>query len=766
MFDYEHTQHFENVLIAAKREALDAGAEAVTPAHLFIGLMHSGAGFSSVVLQGMNISATSARSAMHKHFGLYPKKVESEEVGMSMNSMRALDTAKKIAGPETLCPHHLLISLLVQSSNQNTELSFVLRDLGFTPNGVLENVQHVLSEKFEEYMMSRKPEAKHTTKHKKHQTSSSPHPLPRCLSTFGKDLTALAEAGKLDPVVGRDSEVYRAIRTLLRRRKSNPCFVGKAGVGKSAIAEGLAQRIAEGNVPEALRGCRIVEINSGSLLSGTKYRGDFEERVTKIIKEVSENTNIILFFDEMHTLLDGNSLDSSGMSASNILKPALARGDVRTMGATTLEEYRKYIEKDPALERRFQKIVIEEPTVEQTVEILSNLRKRYEEHHGITIEDDAIKAAVKLSERYIYDRQLPDKAIDILDETASLVQLSGGTQMAEQDVASVISELTGIPVGNISETESKRLLSLEKRLHTRVVGQHEAVVATANAIRRNRAGLKDTHRPIGSFLFLGPTGVGKTELSLALSETLYQQKKSLIRLDMSEYMESASVSKLLGAAPGYIGFDSHEALTEKIAQKPHSVVLFDEIEKAHPDVWNILLQILDAGTLVSSSGREVSFKNAVVIVTSNIGANHLVTPTRSLGFSQSTEQESAQSKVLDDLKRMLKPELLNRFDEIIVFDKLTLNDASAITQKMANEVAEKALAAGLVLTFTDEVIDVLAEKGYDPLYGARPIRRVIQKEVEDKLANMMLDSQVTTGDCIECGFDGKIRFTVKSEAKV
>jgi len=763
-----HTPYLENALDKAREEAQACGADAITPAHLFLGLMDESAGFSSIVLTTANIKKDYVRKIIHKRFGVFFDK-DNDEIGLSAQSLKALESAKHIAGAEQVNTHHLLMAILFISSREHTELTFVLHEAGHSPTEIMEYAQKLIAERYSE--SEQRPRSKkrpgHTSKNHHQSSSGTPsHSMPQVLSAFGKDLTTLAEKGQLDPVIGRDVEIQRAIRTLLRRRKSNPCFVGKAGVGKSAVVEGLAQKIADGTVPEALKNCRIIEINTGALLSGTKYRGDFEERMTRVIKEATDNQNFILFFDEMHTLLDGSGVESSGMSASNLLKPALARGSIRTIGATTVEEYRRHVEKDPALERRFQKVMIGEPSIQETVDILANLRPRYEDHHGITIEDDALLAAAELSQRYLNDRQLPDKAVDVLDEASSMIQLSTRFQMTKDDIAEVIAEMTGIPVGAISETESQRLLALESRLHSRVIGQTKAVIATANAIRRNRAGLNDRNRPIGSFLFLGPTGVGKTELSLALSETLFQCKESLIRLNMSEYMENASVSKLLGAAPGYVGYESHEALTEKIALKPHSVVLFDEIEKAHPDVWNLLLQILDAGTLTSSSGHEVSFKNAVVIMTSNIGANHLVSPSRSLGFTQNPETESGKGKVMEELKKTFRPEFLNRIDEIIVFDKLTRDDTIVIVEMMLHKVSEKALVAELTLEFTDEAVEALAEKGYDPVYGARPLRRLIQREIEDKLANKILDGSVSAGDHVVCSFSEAFEFEVKSKITI
>lgn len=649
------------------------------------------------------------------------------------------------------------------------------------------------------------------------------------LDQFGNDLTAQASAGKFDPVIGRNTEIERVLQILSRRTKNNPCLIGEPGVGKTAVAEGLAQKIASGDVPELLKDKRLVSVDLSSMVAGAKYRGEFEERLKKAVEEVVTAGNVILFIDEIHTIVGAGSAEGA-IDASNILKPSLARGEIQLIGATTVNEYRKYIEKDAALERRFQPVTVGEPTVDETIEILMGLRDRYEAHHGVKITDDAIKTAAKLSQRYITDRYLPDKAIDLVDEAASKKRLSTmtapnevkelekeietviaekqaaivaqdfeqaaklrdrekslteemnehkskwkeGTSSKEhvvsgEDIADIISLWTNIPVKKLAEEESQRLKNLENVLHERVVGQDEAVTAVAKAIRRGRAGLKDPKRPIGSFIFLGPTGVGKTELSKALAESMFGTEDSMIRVDMSEYMEKHSVSKFIGSPPGYVGFDEGGQLTEKIRKKPYSVLLFDEIEKAHPDVFNIMLQILEDGILTDAQGRKVDFRNTVIIMTSNLGAKEILNTGTKLGFSSGSqeagkgENEIIKDRVMGELKRTFRPEFLNRIDDIIVFDRLGEESIRKISALMLGELSKRLAANEIEATFTESTIAAVSKEGFDPTYGARPLRRAIQSKIEDLLSEEIIDGKIKPGDNVEVDFEDDRFFTKVKE---
>ena len=643
------------------------------------------------------------------------------------------------------------------------------------------------------------------------------------LSQFGSDLTAMAKEGKFDPIVGRDKEIERVVQILSRRTKNNPCLIGEPGVGKTAVAEGLAQKIASGEIPEILKGKTVFSLDLSSMIAGTKYRGEFEERIKKALDEVKKNANVILFIDEVHTLIGAGAAEGA-MDAANILKPLLARGELQLIGATTLDEYRKNIEKDSALERRFQPVQVGEPTVNETIEILKGIREKYENHHKVTILDEAIEAAAKLSARYITDRFLPDKAIDLIDEASSKMRIKAFTAppdikeieekladvtsqkrdaiekqefetaaklrdeeesikaeleekkqkwskensqeelcITENDICDIISDWTGIPVRKLASEEQERLRNMEEILHKRVVGQDEAVSAVAKAIRRGRVGLKDPKRPTGSFIFLGPTGVGKTELCKALAESIFGDENAIIRIDMSEYMDKHNVSRLVGSPPGFVGYEEGGQLTEKVRRKPYSVVLFDEIEKAHPDVFNILLQILDDGILTDSQGRKVDFKNTVVIMTSNVGARLITEKAKSsLGFGTAatdadSDYESIKGKVLGELKNLFRPEFLNRIDEIIVFHKLTQENIEHITGIMTEGLKKRIEALGYGFSITEEAIKYLAQSGYDEVYGARPLRRAIQTKVEDLLADNMLLGKFSEGDKITVDFkDGEI----------
>ena len=630
------------------------------------------------------------------------------------------------------------------------------------------------------------------------------------LDQYGRDLTKMAEEGRLDPVIGREAEIGRVIRILSRRTKNNPCLIGEPGVGKTAVAEGLAQRIVSGDVPESMQGRRIVVLDLSGMVAGAKYRGEFEERIKNVVREVANDRNTILFIDELHSLVGAGDAQGA-LDASNILKPSLSRGEIQVIGATTIEEYRKYIEKDAALERRFQQVAVEEPTGEEALEILKGLRPVYESHHGLTISDGALQAAVQLSQRYINDRNLPDKAIDLIDEAASKVRLGNGGRSAhlpEQElqqvkeekeaavlrgdleaagalqlrqdelterlrkararadgrahtggrtvdrdtVAEIVSEWTGVPVSRLQAEESRQLASLEKTLHKRVIGQEEAVQAISGAIRRGRVGLKDPRRPTGSFLFLGPTGVGKTELSKAVAEAVFGSESSMIRVDMSEYMEKYSVSRLIGSPPGYIGYDDGGQLSERVRRHPYSVVLFDEIEKAHPDVFNILLQVLDEGHITDAHGRKVDFKNTCIIMTSNAGAQHIVDPKR-LGFSaredEQLDYERMKEGVMDEVKRIFRPEFLNRIDEIVVFHPLTKQEVEEIVRLQLKDLIRRSQQQmELTLAVRPAVRRYLAEKGYSPKFGARPARRAIQEEVENPLAQQLLSGELRRGDTV------------------
>lgn len=645
------------------------------------------------------------------------------------------------------------------------------------------------------------------------------------LNQFSRDLTELARDGKLDPVIGREDEIQRVVQILSRRTKNNPCLIGEPGVGKTAIAEGLAIKVVEGNIPDTIKGKRVLTLDLSGMVAGSKYRGEFEERIKKVIEEVKSDGKVLLFLDEIHTIIGAGGAEGA-IDASNILKPSLARGEIQLIGATTIEEYRKYIEKDAALERRFQPVMIEEPSEEEAIEILKGLRARYEDHHGVEITDEALDAAVKMSGRYINDRFLPDKAIDLIDEASSKVRLGVFTAppevkeidleianleaekenaimkeeyekagdikkkqqkkeekrdklmakwekekaskkllVDENQIADIVASWTKIPVKRLEQEEAERLVMLESILHERVVGQSEAVTAVAKAIRRGRVGLKDPKRPIGSFLFLGPTGVGKTELSKALAEAMFGSENSIIRVDMSEYMEKHSVSKLIGSPPGYVGYDEGGQLSEKVRRNPYSVILFDEVEKAHPDVFNILLQVLDDGHITDAQGRKVNFKNAVIIMTSNAGAENIVSPKK-LGFSTVEDEKKnydvMKSNVMDEVKRIFRPEFINRIDEIIVFHSLTKEDIRNIVSIMVAGISTRIQSQMEICLELDEAAkDYIVEQGYDEKYGARPLRRALQNKIEDRLAEEVLDGKIKRGDTVKVSYvDGELKFSV------
>lgn len=709
---------------------------------------------------------------------------------------------------------HILLAIVSESDSYATS---ILRKLGVSSNAVANAVAGGLQKGSSENQFSG---MENGYPQGKEEGGSA-------LEKFGRDLTKAAKNGEIDPVIGREKEIKRVIQILSRRTKNNPVLIGEPGVGKTAVAEGLALEIANGNVPEILRDKKVVSLDLTGMIAGAKYRGDFEERIKSAIDEVKKSKDTILFIDELHTIVGAGSAEGSA-DAANILKPSLARGDFQVIGATTINEYRKYIEKDAALERRFQPVKVGEPTKEQAVEILKGLRDSYEAHHKVRITNEAIEAAVNLSSRYIADRYLPDKAIDLIDEGSSKVKLKGLTSppdiksleelidkleqekasaINEQDferaaklrdeqknvqsqldtakkewyenrenrngevtpevIAEIVSEWTGIPVVQLTKEESERLLNLEKELHERVVGQNEAVSSVAKAIRRGRVGLKDPKRPIGSFIFLGPTGVGKTELCKALAAAMFGDENAMLRIDMSEYMEKHTVSRLVGSPPGYVGFDEGGQLTEKVRRKPYSVILFDEIEKAHPDVFNILLQILDDGRLTDSQGRTVDFKNTVIIMTSNIGAKLLTEKHSSLGFtdenSENKETENTKELVLGELKKAFRPEFINRIDDIIVFDRLSKDEIKEIAVKMLAGLKKRLSDMEIEIEFTDEAVSAIADKGFDEVYGARPLRRAITSDIEDPLSEKMLDGTIKAKSKVKCDFaDGKFTF---AEAK-
>ncbi|HWI55518.1 MAG TPA: ATP-dependent Clp protease ATP-binding subunit [Desulfobacteria bacterium] len=791
------TERAQKVLMLAQEEARRLSYPYVGTEQLLLGLIREGDGIAAKVLQGMGIKLETVRQEVEKVIGS-GGAIVTGEIGFTPRSKKVLELSFEEArslGHNYIGTEHILLGLIREGEGV---AAAVLQNLGGDLNEVRRQIIAMLNGGSAQGAQTKAV----------HQQSKTPN-----LDEFGRDLTVLASEGKLDPVVGREKEIERVIQVLSRRTKNNPVLIGEPGVGKTAIAEGLGQRIVNGNVPETLTDKRVVTLDLASVVAGTKFRGEFEERLKKVMDEIREAGNIIMFIDELHTLIGAGAAEGA-IDAANILKPALARGELQCIGATTLDEYRKHIERDPALERRFQPITVEEPSVEDALAILQGLRDRYEAHHRVKISDEAIDAAVRLSDRYITDRFLPDKAIDLIDEAASRVRLQSyvappgikdkeaqldkmrqekesaisaqefekaakfrdseqqlreelelikkdwdqqkGLQkktVTEEDVAHIVSSWTGVPVKKLAEEESQRLLKMEEILHKRVIGQDEAVVAVSRAVRRARAGLKNPKRPIGSFIFLGPTGVGKTELARALAEVLFGDEDALIRIDMSEYMEKHAVSRLVGAPPGYVGYDEGGQLTEAVRRKPYSVVLLDEIEKAHPEVFNILLQVLEDGRLTDNKGRTVDFRNSVIIMTSNVGASLLKKET-SMGFragAQDKSYDDMKDKVTGELRRTFRPEFLNRVDEIIVFHALNEEHIKNIVDLMIQEVAGRLEETDISIEVTDEAKEVLAKEGFDQMYGARPLRRAIQKEVEDRLSEALLSGTFKTGDRVRVG---------------
>ena len=806
---YKFTNRAQKAVEFANDIAIELGHSYIGTEHLLYGLVKEGAGIASKVLANQEVTEDKIIEKIEELIGTEEPK--GETMGFTPRTKRVIENAfleARKLGYNYIGTEHLLIGIMREGDSIAVR---ILLDLNVSIPKLYNEIIKVING--DETITQNG-----NTKKSKGRGSYNSTPT---LNQFGEDLTKKAEEGKLDPIIGRDNEIQRVVQILSRRTKNNPCLIGEPGVGKTAIVEGLAQKVVSGDVPEILKDKRVVTLDISGMVAGAKYRGDFEERIKKALNEVKKAGDVILFIDEIHTIVGAGSAEGA-IDAANILKPLLARGEIQLIGATTLEEYRKYIEKDAALERRFSPVNVAEPSEKDTIKILQGIRDKYEAHHNVKINDDAIEAAVKMSVRYINDRFLPDKAIDLIDEASSRLRLKTYTEpeslkeleekieklskdkeeavqnqkfekaakfrdeerqareelkkqkdewkskntksittVTEENIAEVIASWTGIPAKRLTEDENKKLKNLEKTLHERVVGQNEAVEAVAKAIRRGRVGLKDPKRPIGSFLFLGPTGVGKTELSKALAEALFGDENSMIRIDMSEYMEPHSVAKLIGSPPGYVGFDEGGQLTEKIRRKPYAVILFDEIEKAHPDVMNMLLQILEDGRLTDSQGRTVNFKNTVIIMTSNIGARK-ITDKKSLGFTSVEEKEDSQKEyeqtkkeVMEEVKRELRPEFINRIDEIIVFNKLNDEEISKIIDIMLSDVTKRLNEQKIKIEIDKSVKDLIASKGIDKAFGARPLRRTIQNLLEDSLAEEILDGHLQKGKPAKIVADGE-----------
>jgi len=734
MGEKRFTPRGENVLRLAQEAAEEMGHGYVGCEHLLLGMLRSGGGVAFRVLVEAGVTARAVRKRIVGIVGCGTAGAAPEQ-GLTPHARSAVELAAGEAlkaNSRCVDAAHLLLGILREEDNMAVR---ILNEFGIDTHVLGLNVRRLLGMGGAESAPNRTQEA-------------PAERGGRALAQFTRDLTRLAREGRLDPVIGREREIDRAVRILTRRTKNNPALIGEPGVGKTAVAEGLAQRIAAADVPLELAGKRLLSLDLTAMVAGTKYRGEFEERIRGVIEEVRRDGGVILFIDELHNIVGAGSAEGA-VDAANILKPALGRGELRVVGATTLAEYRRYVEKDAALERRFQPVYVEEPTPEACVRILRGLRPRYEAHHRLTITDAALDAAVALSRRYIGGRFLPDKAVDLMDEAASRVRLRGeGGGVTADDVADVVSDWMGIPAARLTADESRRLLELEQTLRARVVGQDEAVRAVARAVRRARVGIREPGRPVGSFLFLGPTGVGKTELCKALAEALFGDENALLRFDMSEYMERHAVSRLVGAPPGYVGYDEGGQLTEKVRRRPYSVVLFDEIEKAHEDVWNLLLQILDEGVLTDAQGRKADFRNAVVVMTGNVGADSAAARGCALGFArgEGAEDERLRDAVTDELRRMFRPEFLNRIDETVIFRRLSGDDVAEIARRMLSGTGKRAAALGVTLDADDGAVRKLAEAGFDPRYGARPLRRLIRSQIEDVLAERLLAGTLQSGE--------------------
>ena len=800
---YKFTKSSENVLEIANELANELGHNYIGTEHILYGLVEEQNGVASKVLENQGVTPEKVMEKIEELVGINEgnRNNTSISIGFTPRTKRIIENAyveARNTNSEYIGTEHLLLGIMHEGDSVAVR---IMMELNVDPKKLYDETLKIINE------TSGSADGKEISRNVSNSFNQTP-----TLNQYGTDLTKKAQEGKLDPVIGRTSQIERVIQILSRRSKNNPCLIGEPGVGKTAIVEGLAQKIVAGDVPELLKDKRVVSVDISSMVAGAKYRGDFEERIKKSLDEVKKAGDVILFIDEIHTIVGAGSAEGA-VDAANILKPLLARGEIQVIGATTLSEYRKYIEKDAALERRFSQVMVTEPTEEDTIKILEGLRDRYEAHHNVKITDEAIKAAVELSVRYINDRFLPDKAIDLIDEAASRVKMKTYTKpeelrkieeeiekvtkekeeaiatqnfetaaklrdiekskkeelaekqkkwkdsntkkvmnLTKEDIASVVAIWTGIPANKITETENEKLRKLEEILHKRVVGQDEAVETVAKAIRRGRVGLKDPNRPIGSFLFLGPTGVGKTELAKSLAEAMFGNENSMIRIDMSEFMEQHSVAKLIGSPPGYVGYDEGGQLTEKVRRKPYCVILFDEVEKAHPDVMNMLLQILDDGRLTDAQGRTVNFKNTIIIMTSNIGAR-LITDSTKLGFSQNEdkskeaqkEYEDTKKAVMAEVKKQFRPEFINRIDDIIVFHKLSDDNIKKIIDIMLKNVEKRLEAQEMKIEITDEVKNLIAKKGVDKAYGARPLKRAIQSMVEDKIAEGILDGTIKNG---------------------
>ncbi len=737
------TEKAEGAIEQARLAAFGLGHSYVGTEHLLLGILRERAGLGARILRDRGLSEHCLKDAISRANGTGEPGVPTQ--GLTKHAWQAIEKAASDAarlGHSYIGTEHLLLGILRQPDCGGAR---ALAAAGLSVNDIYTDILAVFG------TGSFKPRSQPPVQPK----ATVKHSETRILDQYSRDLTLLAASGSFDPVIGRDEEIRRSVQILSRRSKNNPVLIGEPGVGKTAVAEGIAAYIAGSDAPESMAGKRLVALDLPALLAGTKYRGDFEERVKAVLKDVKKAGDVILFIDEMHTMIGAGSAEGA-IDAANILKPALGRGEVQIIGATTPEEYRRHIEKDAALERRFQPVKIAEPSRSDSLKMLGAVRQSLEKHHGVKISDAALTAAVDLSARYINDRFLPDKAIDLADEAAAHIRVSGGGLVTAEDIAGIVSMWTGIPVANLSADETKRLCNMESILHRRVIGQNEAVTAVSRAIRRGRVGLSDPDRPIGSFLFLGPTGVGKTELCRALAEAVFGESDAMIRLDMSEYMEKHAVSKLIGSPPGYVGYEDGGQLTERVRRKPWSVVLFDEIEKAHEDVWGILLQIMDDGRLTDSAGRVVSFRNTIIVMTSNVGAKSISDGRPRMGFTPDggDEAQLMRARINEELRRTFKPEFLNRIDETIVFRRLSRAEIRSIAERMLLTVAERFKALGMTLSVPDQVVDFLAERGYDEKYGARPLRRAIRSMIEDKAAELMLTDSLGRGDTVQARIDG------------
>ncbi len=799
---YKFTGFNEKANVAlnnAVNAAEDLGHTYIGSEHLLLGILKDTSSTASSVLNARGITHQKVEDAVKSSVGIgMPTELSPDD--FTPRSKNIIESSIIIARSSSLPlvgTEHLLIAVIRETQSFGAKL---IVKLGTSLSDIMNDISRAVS-----------GETGRQTPHSRNSSASKTDTLDK----FGRDLTLLAKEGKIDPVIGRMQEIERVTQILSRRTKNNPCLIGEPGVGKTAIAEGLALKIANNEVPELLKNKRIISLDLTGMVAGTKYRGDFEDRIKKCVEEVTASGDVILFIDEIHTIVGAGSAEGA-TDAANILKPSLARGELQVIGATTIEEYRKNIEKDAALERRFQPVTVGEPSEDEAVEILKGLRDKYEAHHKVKITDEAIIAAVKLSSRYIGDRYLPDKAIDLIDEASSRVRLKAftppeeikqledeiteiskektsavnsqeferaaslrdkekelqkklaeekaeweetqthaGGEIGTNEIAEIVSSWTGIPVNQLTIEESRRLLNLENELHNRIIGQNEAVTAVSKAIRRARVGLKDPKRPIGSFIFSGPTGVGKTELCKALAEAMFGDENAIIRLDMSEYMEKHNVSRLVGSPPGYVGFEEGGQLTEKIRRKPYSVVLFDEIEKAHPDVFNMMLQILDDGILTDSQGRKVSFKNAIIIMTSNVGAKLITDKQSSLGFTSggsSMSFEKIREAVMGELKKTFRPEFINRIDDIIVFSRLSKENIKEIAVKLLHEVGKRTAEMDIHIEFTDAVAEKIADAGFDEIYGARPLKRAVRTNIEDRLSELLLEEKIKAGISYTCDF--------------